>query len=162
MNVLAEKYGDKVNVLAFPCNQFGHQTNEGNDEFLNTLKYVRPGSNFELNDGITVFEKTDVNGENSHPLWRWMRTEKRQPIGEPDEDGCLVDSVENGCPDADALILPRGAFGGSTVALWTPVSRSDVAWNFEKFLLDKDGKVVERFHRYFEIGGIHSTIDDLL
>jgi len=162
MNVLAEKYGDKVNVLAFPCNQFGHQTNEGNDEFLNTLKYVRPGNDFEPNDAITIFEKCDVNGANSHPLWRWMRNEKRQPIGEPDEEGCLVDSVENGCPDADALILPRGAFGGSTVALWTPVSRSDVAWNFEKFLLDKDGKVVERYHRYFEIGGIHSAIDDLL
>ena len=32
-------------VLAFPCNQFGHQTNEGDEEFLNTLKYVRPGNN---------------------------------------------------------------------------------------------------------------------
>jgi len=40
MNALAEKYGDKVAILGFPCNQFGHQTNENNDEFLNTLKHV--------------------------------------------------------------------------------------------------------------------------
>ena len=47
MNALAEKYGDKLTILGFPCNQFGHQTNEGNDEFLNTLKHVRPGGGFE-------------------------------------------------------------------------------------------------------------------
>ena len=47
MNALAEKYGDKVAILGFPCNQFGHQTNEGNDEFMNTLKFVRPGNGFE-------------------------------------------------------------------------------------------------------------------
>ena len=29
MNSLAEKYGDKLGILGFPCNQFGHQTNEG-------------------------------------------------------------------------------------------------------------------------------------
>ena len=47
MNALAEKYGDKVAILGYPCNQFGHQTNEDNAEFLNTLKYVRPGGNFD-------------------------------------------------------------------------------------------------------------------
>lgn len=51
---------------------------------------------------------------------------------------------DNGCADIDALILPRGNFGGSTVTLWTPVARSDIAWNFEKFLIDKDGKAVQR------------------
>ena len=30
MNALAEKYGDKVAILGYPCNQFGHQTNEDN------------------------------------------------------------------------------------------------------------------------------------
>ena len=62
MNVLAAKYGDKVNILGFPCNQFGHQTNEGNDEFLNTIKHVRPGGGFEIDPAIAIFEKGDVNG----------------------------------------------------------------------------------------------------
>ena len=59
--------------LAFPCNQFGHQTNEGNDEFLNTLKYVRPGDGFEPAETITVFGKGDVNGENAMPLFKWLK-----------------------------------------------------------------------------------------
>ena len=157
MNALADKYGDKLNIVAFPCNQFGHQTNEGNDEFLNTLKYVRPGNNYEPASTMIVTEKVDVNGANSHPLWSWMRGEIKIPLG---EDG--VDSQGNGCADIDALVLPRGAFGGQTYTLWSPVTRSDVAWNFEKFLLDKDGKVAQRYSRYFEIGGIASDIDNLM
>ena len=41
-------------ILGYPCNQFGHQTNEDNAEFLNTLKYVRPGGNFEPAPTITI------------------------------------------------------------------------------------------------------------
>ena len=157
MNALAGKYSDSLNILAFPCNQFGHQTNENDDEFLNTLKHVRPGNGFEPAKEITVFEKVMVNGRDSHPLWRWMRAQQMIPFGETD-----VDSKGNGCADVEALILPREKFGGSTVALWTPVTRSDVAWNFEKFLLDKEGNVVKRFHRYHLIGDIAPDIDALM
>jgi len=156
MNALAEKYGDKLNILAFPCNQFGHQTNENNDEFLNTLKYVRPGNNFELNPSIKVFEKTDVNGANSHPLFKWMRETIMVPKGDD------ADTAGNGCPDIDALILPREKFGGSTVTLWSPVSRSDIAWNFEKFLIGPDGKLAQRYHRYFLVDDIAEDIEALL
>lgn len=161
MNVLAEKYGDKLNILAFPCNQFGHQTNEDNDEFLNTLKHVRPGGGFEPASTVTVFEKIDVNGANSHPFYRWLRSEIMIPAGQDDEL-CLVDSKDNGCADVEALVLPRGKFGGTTLTLWSPVTRSDVAWNFEKFLLDADGKPVSRYHRYFLVDDIAPDIDKLL
>jgi glutathione peroxidase len=156
MNALAEKYGDKVAILAFPCNQFGHQTNENNDEFLNTLKYVRPGNNFEPAAGITVFEKTDVNGADAAPVFKWLKSEMMIPSDE------MVDTKGNGCADPDALVLPRGAFGGSTVVLWTPVARSDIAWNFEKFLVDADGKVVKRYSRFFDTNAIADDIDKLL
>lgn len=73
MNALAEKYGDKVAILGFPCNQFGHQTNEGNEEFLNTLKHVRPGGGFEPASTITIMEKTDVNGADAAPLFKWLK-----------------------------------------------------------------------------------------
>ena len=49
------------------------------------------------------------------------------------------DTKGNGCDDNDALILPRGGFDSTTVTTWSPVTRTDVAWNFEKFLFDKDG-----------------------
>jgi len=156
MNALAEKYGDKIAIVGFPCNQFGHQTNEGPDEFLNTLKYVRPGNNFELNPAITMMTKTDVNGLNAHPLFKWLKTEMMIP------SGGMEDNAGNGCADIDALVLPRGNFGGSTVVLWTPVARSDIAWNFEKFLVGPDGAPVKRYSRYQEIGTIADDIDALL
>jgi glutathione peroxidase len=156
MNGLAEKYGDKLAIIGVPCNQFGHQTNEGNDEFLNTLKYVRPGNNFEVNSAITICEKANVNGADALPLFKWMKEEIMIPVGD------MADTKGNGCADVDALVLPRGAFGGSTVVLWTPVTRSDIAWNFEKFLLDKEGKMVQRYSRYYPTGDISDDIDKLL
>ena len=156
MNALADKYGDKLNILAFPCNQFGHQTNEGNEEFLNTLKHVRPGGGFEPAPTVTVFEKVDVNGATSHPFFKFLRESIKIPKGEGE------DTKENGCADEDALVLPRGGFGGTTVTLWTPVTRSDIAWNFEKFLLDAEGKPVGRYHRYFLVDDIAPDIDALL
>lgn len=156
MNALAEKYGDKVAILGFPCNQFGHQTNEGPEEFLNTLKHVRPGGGFEPAASIEIMEKTYVNGLTAHPLFKWMKEEIMIPTGG------MEDTKENGCADIDALVLPRDNFGGSTVVLWTPVARSDIAWNFEKFLIGPDGSVVKRYSRYQEIGTIYPDIDALL
>jgi len=156
MNSLADKFGDKVAILGFPCNQFGHQTNEGNDEFLNTLKHVRPGNGFEPAETVDLFEKIDVNGADAHPLFKWMKSEIMIPQGE------MKDTKGNGCADEDALVLPRGAFGGSTVVLWTPVARSDVAWNFEKFLVDKDGKCVKRYSRFYDTNAIAADIEELL
>ena len=141
MNILAEKYGDKLAILGFPCNQFGHQTNEDNDEFLNTLKFVRPGNGYEPASTITLFEKTMVNGLEAHPAFKWMKSEMMIPSG-PGED-----TKGNGVSNEDALVLPRGKFGGSTVVLWTPVARSDIAWNFEKFIFDAEGKAVKRYRR---------------
>jgi len=157
MNALAEKYGDKVAILGFPCNQFGHQTNEGNDEFLNTLEHVRPGGGFKVDPAVTLFEKGDVNGADAQPLFKWLKNEMKMPA-----DGMDADTKGNGCNDGDALVLPRGAFGGSTVVLWTPVARSDIAWNFEKFLVGPDGAPVKRYSRFFDTNAIAADIDALL
>jgi len=156
MNSLAEKYGDKVAILGFPCNQFGHQTNEDEGEFMNTLKYVRPGNNFEPAESITIMSKTMVNGEEADPLFKWLKLSQMIPSGE------MVDTKGNGCADPDALVLPREKFGGSTVVLWTPVARSDIAWNFEKFLVGPDGAFVKRYSRYFDTNAIAADIDELL
>ena len=99
-----------------------------------------------------------MNGADAAPLFKWLKDELRTPTGgekdtkvtrEPAEkprapSGALALSASGGCADArvhvaqgngviddDALVLPRGGFGGTTVVLWTPVSRADIAWNFE-------------------------------
>lgn len=66
---LNEKYGDKVQILGFPANNFGGQ---------------EPGSNEEIksfcseNYGVTfpVFEKISVKGFDKHPLYRWLSDSK--------------------------------------------------------------------------------------
>jgi glutathione peroxidase len=151
MNSLVDKFGDKLAVLAVPCNQFGHQTNEDDAEFLNTLKYVRPGNNFEPK--MDIFAKTNVNGATAHPLFKYVRAQKPIPMGD------ASDTKGNGCPDNMALILPRGGFDSTAVTLWSPVCRDDIAWNFEKFLVGKDGKVIERFSRFFPTADIASHIE---
>ena len=100
--------------MAYPCNQFGHQTNEDNAEFLNTLKYCSLGGGFEPAPTITIMEKGDVNGENAQPVWEGCALELPLPCDEP------IDTKSNGVDNRDALVLPRGKFGGSTVA-GTPV-----------------------------------------
>lgn len=94
------------------------QTCRLQEEFLNTLKYVRPGNNFEVNSEITLMQKCNVNGADALPVFKWLKKESPIPCDE------WKDTKENGCADPDALVLPRGAFGGSTVVLWSPVARS--------------------------------------
>jgi len=151
MNKIAERFGDrKVAVLGFPCNQFGHQTNESNGEILDTLKHLRPGNGFEPADGVTLFEKIDVNGDDAHPLFKWMKA--RAPVPIDDADGT----------PSDVLVFPRKKFGNTTVALWSPIRRSDVAWNFEKFLIDDDGQLVKRYSRFYDTEAIANDIDAIL
>jgi len=152
MNDIAKSAG--VAVVGVFCNQFGHQTNENDSDILNTLKHVRPGNGFEFAGDL--YAKVNVNGAASHPLFREMRNTIKIPQ-DPSQD-----TKGNGCDDADALILGRGGFDGTTVATWSPVTRTDVAWNFEKFLFDKNGNLVKRYSRYYSTAAIKADIDALL
>ncbi len=66
---LYEKYKDKgFEILAFPCNQFGGQepgTNEEIKEFCT--------SNFNVT--FQLFDKIDVNGDNAHPLYKYLTSQ---------------------------------------------------------------------------------------
>lgn len=72
---LQNNYSSEVfSVLAFPCNQFGGQepgTNEQITEFC-SLNY---GNTFP------IFSKIDVNGENAHPLFNFLTSEKKGLLG---------------------------------------------------------------------------------
>ena len=152
MNDIAKTAG--VAVVGVFCNQFGHQTNENDEDILNTLKHVRPGNGFEFAGDL--YAKVNVNGAASHPLFKEVRNTikiTQDPAG---------DSKGNGCDDNDALILPRGAFDGTAVTTWSPVTRTDIAWNFEKFLFDKDGKLVKRYSRFYPTAKIAADISALM
>ena len=72
---LQTKYSsEEFSVLAFPCNQFGGQEPGSNEEILEfcSLSY---GSTFP------IFSKIDVNGDNAHPLFKFLTTEKKGLLG---------------------------------------------------------------------------------
>jgi len=101
MNSLVDKFGDQLAVIGVPSNQFGHQANEGDEEFLMTLKHVRPGNGFEFKGELMA--RTAVNGAKQQPLFKWMKESKPIP-----HDTGAGDTKGNGCNDIDALVLPRG------------------------------------------------------
>uniref|UniRef100_A0ACB8GBY6 Glutathione peroxidase gpx1 n=1 Tax=Sphaerodactylus townsendi TaxID=933632 RepID=A0ACB8GBY6_9SAUR len=135
---LQECFGPRgFTVLAFPCNQFGHQENSTNEEILNSLKYVRPGNGFEPN--FPVFEKCEVNGANAHPLFKFLK----EALPFPHDDSVSL------------MTNPQ-------CIIWSPVSRNDIAWSFEKFLVGPDGVPFKWYSRWFETIKIQDDIEKLL
>lgn len=137
MNELIARFGDKISVLGFPCNQFGHQENGNGDEIIKTLQFVRPGKSFETK--ITLFEKVDVNGENSHMVFQYLREKLPVPHDDP------VSFMKN----------PLGI-------IWSPVTRADISWNFEKFLIGKNGQPFRRYSPCYPTINLFSDINELL
>ncbi|XP_044460561.1 probable glutathione peroxidase 2 [Mangifera indica] len=97
LNVLYENYKNKgLEILAFPCNQFAGQE-PGNNEEIQEVVCTMFKAEFP------IFDKIDVNGKNTAPLFKFLKSEK------------------------------GGYFGDA------------IKWNFTKFLVDKEGKVVARY-----------------
>ncbi|BCA56942.1 glutathione peroxidase [Nitrospira sp. KM1] len=75
LQALYDKFKDKgFIVLGFPCNQFGHQEPSGEAEI---------GRFCTRNYGVTfpMFAKIEVNGENAHPLYKYLKSEKPGILG---------------------------------------------------------------------------------
>mmetsp|Transcript_17931 Transcript_17931/g.43883 ORF Transcript_17931/g.43883 Transcript_17931/m.43883 type:complete len:92 (-) Transcript_17931:426-701(-) len=80
MNALVKEFGPSgFTCLGIFSNQFGHQTNDTNDEILNTIKYVRPGKGFVCN--FDLFARTDVNGANEMKLFTFLKKALPVPSG---------------------------------------------------------------------------------
>jgi len=65
---LYDKYNGKIEILAFPCNQFGKQ--EPGDS-----KEIESFCDLQFNIKFPLFEKVDVNGENTHPIYKYLKDE---------------------------------------------------------------------------------------
>lgn len=111
---LHKKYASQgLEVLGVPCNQFGGQEPGDADHVMDVCK-----KNFGVTFPLT--EKVEVNGDNTHPLYVWLKAQKSQ------------------------LMMSR------------------IKWNFEKFLLDRDGHVVDRFASTTTPESLVSQIESLL
>ncbi len=73
---LYTKYQERgFEVLGFPCDQFGHQE-PGSDDEIKSFCQVNYGVNFPL------FSKIEVNGEDAHPLFKFLKSEKGGLLGD--------------------------------------------------------------------------------
>ena len=133
---LYKKYHDKgLEILDFPCNQFGNQAPGSNEEIHEfcTLKY---------HTSFDQFAKVDVNGENESPIWTYLKSQQGFK-GFPGLTGkVLIPVVKAMDPDYK--------------------NNSDIKWNFTKFLVDRDGNVIDRFEPTVTPEKIENKIKEVL
>ena len=95
---LHQQYGMQgLAVLGFPCNQFASQ-DPGDDNQIASFCQKNYGVSFQM------MSKIKVNGDDAHPLYRWLTTEA------------------------------PGILGSKAIK-----------WNFTKFLIGRDGRVIKRY-----------------
>ena len=135
---LYQNYRDKgFEILDFPCNQFGEQAPGSYEEIhaFCTGKY---------NISFPQFEKIDVNGENADPLFVYLKSQKGfQGFNTKDRIGKFLDNrFRKQDPNYD--------------------QNPDIKWNFTKFLVDKEGNVVERFEPTATAADIEVKLKEIL
>ena len=114
LEALYQQYKDQgLVVVGFPCNQFGSQDPGSNEEI---------GAFCQKDYGVSflMMEKVDVNGDNEHPLYTWLKKQ---------EGGFLTDGIK---------------------------------WNFTKFLINRQGEVVDRYAPTTKPKALESEIVKLL
>ena len=75
LEALHEKYHDKgLTILGFPCNQFGAQEPGNAEEIANFCSLT-----YDVK--FPMMAKVDVNGAAAHPLWAWLKKEKKGLLG---------------------------------------------------------------------------------
>ncbi|MDR3746320.1 MAG: glutathione peroxidase [Acidobacteriaceae bacterium] len=118
---LYDQYKDKgLAVLGFPANDFAGQEPGSNDEIA-TFCRATFGVNFPM------FSKIVVTGPETHPLYKELIAEEPKAVGET--RAAFREKLAGFLAKNDA----------------TPNPEPGVLWNFEKFLVDRSGKVVGRF-----------------
>ncbi|KAL7750479.1 Glutathione peroxidase 2 [Sorochytrium milnesiophthora] len=112
---LYAQYKDQpFTIIGFPCNQFGNQE-PGSEEEIQSFCRLTYGVSFP------VMAKVEVNGDNEHPVYKWLKEQKSGILG-----------------------LTR------------------IKWNFEKFLINKDGEVVNRYSSMTKPEEIAKDVEKLL
>ena len=112
--IYKEFQGRGLEVLGFPCNQFGGQ---------------EPGTEAEIQEfcslnfavSFPLFAKIEVNGTGTHPLYKYLKDQKSNKDG-----------------------------------------KADIEWNFAKFLINRQGLVVDRFHARTEVSEFKTRVIEVL
>ena len=123
-------------ILDFPCNQFANQAPGDADEIHQfcTLKF---GTEFPQ------FKKIDVNGENAEPLFAFLAAEKPfAGFGKGLKNAALSKFAD----------MNNKQFG----------DKAYIKWNFTKFLIDREGRVIARFEPTADMKDVRDAVTEAL
>ena len=112
LEAIYEKYNEQgFEILDFPCNQFGGQA-------PGTIAEFKEFCSTNYNVKFTQFDKIEVNGENEHPLYTYLKA-----------------NAEN---------------------------KNNIRWNFTKFLISADGKILKRFESGDKMTDVETAVAQAL
>lgn len=137
LEAMYEKYHESgLEIIDVPCNQFAGQT-PGTDEEIHqfcTLKY---------NTQFPQMKKSDVNGENAIPLFKYLKSQK---------------GFEG---------FGKGVKAVAMSAMLKKIDKdyknnSEIKWNFTKFVVDRNGEVVARFEPTADMAELERCVESLI
>ena len=119
-------------ILDFPCNQFANQAPGSGDEIHEfcTLKF---GTEFPQ------FAKIDVNGDDADPLFAYLASEKPfAGFGKGLKNAALKTFAD----------MNNKKYG----------AKAYIGWNFTKFLIDRQGKVIARYEPTVDMDEVRAAV----
>ncbi len=126
---------DGLEILDFPCNQFGEQA-PGSDEEIHSFCTGRFGITFPQ------FAKIDVNGETAIPLYKYL-TENTAFAGFSGPMGLVLKPIVKKM-DGDYK------------------NNGKIKWNFTKFLIDRSGQIAARFEPTESMDKVKAKVEETL
>ena len=134
LEALYEKYrSEGLEILDFPCNQFGQQA-------PGTIQEIHQFCSINFDIQFPQFDKIEVNGANEAPLYTWLKAQKGfSGFDVNDQRGKFMDEMLRK-QDADYD------------------KKSDIKWNFTKFLVSRDGRVLKRYEPTDKMSDIEADI----
>ena len=136
LEMLYEKYHDKgLEILDFPCNQFGHQA-PGDDNEIHEFCTGKYKTQFDQ------LKKIEVNGENEDSLFTLLKKEISEDIIDGTKNKIAMKAIEK--------------------ISNTAKNPEDIKWNFTKFLVNQEGKVIKRYDPTFDPKNIEKDIEGLI
>ncbi len=133
---LYKKYhASGLEILDFPCNQFGNQA-PGTDDEIHEFCALKYDTSFDQ------FKKIEVNGENESALYTFLKDAVSDDIIVGAKNKLAMKAVEKISKSCK--------------------NKQDIKWNFTKFLVDKSGKVVGRYSPTYKPEDMEEKIKELL
>ncbi len=117
-NLYKKYHGKGLEILDFPCDQFGHQA-PGSDDEIHEFCMAKYQTTFDQ------FKKIDVNGENADEVFKYLKDNSPEEILVGLKNKMAMKAIEK--------------------ISTTCKNKNDIKWNFTKFLVDRCGNVVKRY-----------------